>query len=121
MNIYGICFGALLGLLAFIYLEDGGGSDRKVANYTTVIQAAADTKDPVLAKEAEVARGELVKIQEKRAAVEADKIDRAVNPAKYEKQDKEELYELLTLAGAAFVILITLIMAQFMIRRAKPY
>ena len=87
MTNYIIGIGMLLGLLGIGYIDytnyshSHSYSAAKVDNYIAIIQAAANSDDPVLLKEAEAVRGELIKSQVNSEAAEADKLNEATEQA----------------------------------------
>ena len=112
MSVPTVIFASTIGLLAFIYTGNQNLDD-KIANYTIIIQAAEETDDPVLIKEGEEAKKKLIKIQERRDAIEAEKRDRAENPEKYAMKEQAVKDEM---NGMVFsVIAVVLILSAFVI------
>lgn len=119
MNIYTIGIGLLLGMLAFTYVNEGNQTTANTANYAAIIQAAEETDDPLLIKEAEVAKEKIVRIQEQRAAIEAEKLDRAENPEKYKEKNKQLWSPLLTLLGVTVVMAIFLSIVGYLTNKQR--
>lgn len=104
MTNYIIGIGMLLGLLAVGYIDytnyshSRSYSEAKVDNYIAILQAAANSDDPVLLKEAEVVRGELIKIEVNNEAAQADKLNEAGEQAgnQYYKVSSKQAVSILT-------------------------
>lgn len=117
-----ILVGLLVGIaILFIVDFDNKSLEEIASEKVSIIQAAENSNDPLIIKEAENARVELQKIQTERAEAEKEQAYREQNPEVYAKQQAEKEKQfwrpIYSIGGVVIIGGFFLLLAQIIINK----